>query len=514
MRHFLIPAAVALLSISGTTLCEIQKPEISLWGRMTMGQVVSSPIEEGTHDYNFKGEWLENIDAGVRLNHQLTPSLLGRFNLGLTVNASRVQARNTNSVELTSKIVSAYLLDASMQYSKDALFGTKDSLTLEFGYFPFKYNPQSTNLGEYLFRSGTYPGVVVSGFENSIDKPKIAGIHAAYGVYPWVNIDAIFNTELDIYPLRDINFTALATSTVPQIASLSLGVQFAHMISMDRRKTTPGLNSEKHPTVNQWVGYIDPETNDTTLYTFRGTKLMGRAMLDLKGTIEKFSGELSFLGKEDLKLYGEAAILGVKNYPGWYNELGERIPVTAGMNWPTHQFASYCLVPGMIAFGLGDRTADARLFGAKMDDRSVKTILYGGSGLILGAGLWALEKYLDINTRLDLLSFEIEFFKSPYWNSQEFIWKNAVPVPYTGSSAGMNYASWHDSLAKTDDNIKWSIYLSKKFSSWFRLSGQIACDHTPRNWYTAAPPSFVKYTELVPRTSEDWYYMLRASFYF
>lgn len=492
-----------------------QLPDITLWGRTTMGQVVSSIREKGgTYDYEFTGEWLENIDGGIRLTRQATPSILGRLNIGFTVNASRVRQFTGNSFELTSKMFTATLLDASVQYSRSGPFGTHDSLTMEFGYFPFKYNPQSTNLGEYLFRTGTYPEVIVSGFENSnIDKPKIGGVHGAWGISPWVQIDAILNTELDIFPLHDLSATAIATGRWPKVGTVAFGVQFAHLIDVDSGKTTPGLDTQYHPDVDKWVGYIDTAKNDTTLYTFKGTKLMGRAMLDIKGIVENFTGALPMFGKEDLKLYGEAAILGVKNYPGWYNKPGERVPAMAGITWPTHQYSSYCLVPGLIAYGLGDRTVVTRLFGTEMTDRTRKTILFGSSGVVLGAGLWAIEHYLNVNTRLDLLTAEIEVFKSPYWNSQEFIWKNGSPVPYTGSTAGSNYAYWADSLARTDDDIKWSIYASKKFGAWLRLSGQIACDHTPRNWYTAAPPAFVKYTEMVPRT-KDWYYMMRASFYF
>jgi hypothetical protein len=517
-RLFSLVVGIGLLS-SNALFGESQipaprMPDITLWGRMTMGQVVSSVREKGTYDYEFKGEWLENIDGGMRLVRQATPSVVGRLNIGLSVSASRVRQFSFNTVELTSKMFSAVLLDASMQYSRKGLFGPRDSLTVEFGYFPFKYNPQSTNLGEYLFRTGTYPEVVVSGFENSnIDRPKIAGIHGAWGISPWVRIDAILNTELEIYPLRDINATAISTGAWPKIGSLAFGVQFAHLIALDSGKTTPGFDKQYHPGVDQWVGYVDPETGDTTLYTFKGTKLMARASLDVKGIVERFAGTLSVLGKEDLKLYGEAAVLGVKNYPGWYNKISERIPVMAGVDWPTHQFASYCLAPGLLAYGLGDGKTVSKLFGVEMRDRSKKTILWGGSGVVAGTGLWALEHYLNWKTRLDLFSAEVEFFRSPYWNSQEFIWKDGSPVPYTGSTVGSNYLYWADSMAKTDDDIKWSIYASKKVGAWLRLSGQIACDHTPRNWYTAAPPSFVKYTEMVPRT-RDWYYMMRASFYF
>ena len=65
-------------------------------------------------------------------------------------------------------------------------------------------------------------------------------------------------------------------------------------------------------------------------YTFKGTKLMFSGCFDIKGIIP-----MDFLGAEDLKLYTEAAILGVKDYPMWYNSLSRRIPVMAGFNMPT-----------------------------------------------------------------------------------------------------------------------------------------------------------------------------------
>ena len=49
-------------------------------------------------------------------------------------------------------------------------------------------------------------------------------------------------------------------------------------------------------------------------YTFAGTKIMARFSFDMKGLIPADS-LFGLLGKEDLKLYGEATILGLKNYP-------------------------------------------------------------------------------------------------------------------------------------------------------------------------------------------------------
>jgi len=451
-RSFVIAIFAGSLCFGGPS-DSVQVPDITLWGRYTLGQVVSSFAEEG-YDYSFQGEWLENIDGGIRLKRQVSPHFLGRLNVGFTVNTSTVRQKNFLSAELTAKKFTATVLDASMQYLHNDLFMNGDALQFEFGYFPFKYNPQSTNLGEYLFRSNCYPALLVSGFENSIDGPKLGGLHLGYACDALGRLkqDILVNSELDIYPLHDINLTYIATYTPHPIFTIGAGVEFARMIIFDRLKTKPGLDTSYHPTVDQWVGYVDPATGDTTQYTFQGTKLMGRGTFDIKGAIELLTGKLNFFGKEDLKIYGEAAILGVKDYPGWYTRMRDRVPVMAGFNFPTFKL-------------------------------------------------------------LDVLSLELEQFNNPYWNSQEFIWKNQSPVPYVGNAAGSNFANWSDTLAKKDDDLKWSVYASKKITKALRISAQAASDHTPRNWYTPGPPSFVKYTDMVPRT-KDWYYMFRVSYYF
>jgi hypothetical protein len=449
-----IAVSAVSLCFCGTGADSLPLPDITLWGRYTLGQVVSSATEPG-YDYDFKGAWLENIDGGMRLFRQVTPHWLGRLNAGVTVNTSTVPQKNFLSVELTAKKFTAALLDASLQYTHNDVFMANDGLQIEFGYFPFKYNPQSSNLGEYLFRSNCYPALIVSGFENSnMDKAKLAGLHLGYSCDALGRLkqDVLLNSELDIYPLHDINLTYIATYTPHPVFTIGAGVEFARLIVMDPLKTTPGLDTNFHPTVDQWVGYVTPGTNDTTLYTFKGTKLMGRGTFDIKGAIELLTGKLRLFGPEDMKLYGEAAILGVKDYPGWYEKMSQRTPGMAGFNVPTFKL-------------------------------------------------------------LDILSVELEYFKNPYWNSQEFIWKNQSPMPYTGIAAGSTFASWNDSLAKTDDDVKWSIYASKKINKFLRIGAQAASDHTPRNLYTPGPPSFVKYTDMVPRTT-DWYYMMRVWYYF
>ncbi|MBN1758803.1 MAG: hypothetical protein JW863_10815 [Chitinispirillaceae bacterium] len=84
----------------------------------------------------------------------------------------------------------------------------------------------------------------------------------------------------------------------------------------------------------------------------------------------------------------------------------------------------------------------------------------------------------------------------------------------SGSSFPDYGRDWNDSLARTDDDIRWSIYASKRIGKHVHISGHAACDHTPKNWYTPWPaPQSAKYSDMVPLTN-DWYYLLRMSLCF
>lgn len=472
---------------------------INGWGRLTTGQVVSAQENLDPNDYRFEREWLKNFYGGIRIHGRIAPHTIGRFTGGFGLLFS---ARQTNkmiaSTELSGKKVVPVLLDATIQSTFD-LFDGRDIFQAEFGYFPFKYNPQSVNLGEYLYRSGTYPGFLISGFENSTDKPKLCGLHLSYTMKlaGLLRHDLLLTTEMDFYPLHDPNLGYIFTYTPPvPFFELGGGVEWARFIPVEKSRTTPGLDEDNFnmrvPDSRKWVGYVDTATGDTTMYTFSGTKLMARLTINPQAFYR-----IPFLGEEDLKIYGEAALLGVKNYDGWYENRKERVPAMFGINWPTHPLMSYCVIPGLLGYLLEQKASAKRS----------KAGMFGAGGIVVGIGSWLLNHFLQIDTRPDIVAIEGEWYGSKYWNTQEFAWKDCSPVPYSGSAVSPDINNW---TAKTDDDWKWSVYLSKRITSFLRISGQVASDHTPRNWYTPGPPSYVKYTEMVPR-SNDWYWMMRIS---
>jgi len=210
-------------------------------------------------------------------------------------------------------------------------------LTVDVGRFEYKYNPESRNLGEYLFRTGTYPAYITTSFD--LPLARVTGIKASLKLWDWLRQDLLVTTLTDIEPFTDITLTYIAdASLLGNALDLGAGVQFANAIS-----TNPSQTSTHDFSQN---GYYSAP-GDTAYYTFRGTKLLGRFMLDPK---RFFNGTFvnNILGKEDGKIYVEAAVLGLESYPAsndygstkqdnlyGYDQLWQKIPVTMGFNVPT-----------------------------------------------------------------------------------------------------------------------------------------------------------------------------------
>jgi hypothetical protein len=118
-------------------------------------------------------------------------------------------------------------------------------------------------------------------------------------------------------------------------------------------------------------------------YTFRSTKIALRASFDPKAFFPH-----RFMGDEDLKLYGEYAILGLQNYPtrnaphaDYYNKISERSPFMVGFNFPAFRV-------------------------------------------------------------LDVLAIELEELKSAYWAGQSVPFEKGLPIPPEQTSISLADVKW------------------------------------------------------------------------
>jgi hypothetical protein len=146
----------------------------------------------------------------------------------------------------------------------------------------------------------------------------------------------------------------------------------------------------------------------TSYYTFQGIKLMARAALDFK----EFFPSTHFT-PNDLRLYAEVALLGVKDYPFYYENKLERMPIMFGFNVPTFRF-------------------------------------------------------------LDILSIQAEYYKSRFPNNLDNLWKQGLPV-WTLDEP--EYPTRYNPEKYTRDDWKWSIYGKRHVIKGVELFFQVATDH-------------------------------------
>jgi hypothetical protein len=513
-----LPVAAEAVTPPPLSPPQLQPPAFKYtgWAWFTMGRVISSPYQLNNYDVKFEDEWLIDFDAGFKFTANMPHNWVSRFHLGMST-AYPVLDHSKSNAEFERRKLAFYMIDAAMEKT---IKSGDQTFYVEGGFFPIKYNPQAMNLGEYLFRSGTYPQYLNSGFELA-DKEKLTGVHFSYknliGEQGFFKADAFITSGMRDYPIHDISPAVLLAYSPHSCFEIGVGGEYSHLIAVDERKTTPSQDKVLFQPGSQEyniVAWIDTakidtskgEKHDTTKYTFRGIKTIARLSFN-PGTFlsgfRKNAGKM-FFGKEDLKIYTELAILGVQNYPGWYKNLDERIPIMFGFNCPTFQPFAYTLIPAILAYNL---TQGSQNF------INQRTLTYGIGGAIIGAGFMLLDRFLNIDTKADVLALEGEFFNYKYVNSADNVWRSRSPVPYTGQKIPFytdRGTNWQETM---DDNWKWSVYLSKKLLDCLRVSAQVASDHQQRSPYMFPPPQSSNYTELVPR-SKDWYWMTRIMYYF
>ncbi len=199
------------------------------------------------------------------------------------------------------------------------------------------------------------------------------------------------------------------------------------------------------------------KSNDIEYIDYQATLLMGRFSFDPKPLL---GGAADMFSAQDLVLYGEMSVLGTKNYPLYYTETSQRMPMMIGFNLPTFRL-------------------------------------------------------------LDFLTFEAEYLKNPHMNSDAVPALNRAPRPKSAlatrpeipdiadefDDGGISEAVPSNTrmyrVNNTDDDVKWTITALKSFGVW-NVAFQYGTDHF-RPLTNAFRPS---YTEAA--TTEDArYYMLR-----
>jgi hypothetical protein len=243
--------------------------------------------------------------------------------------------------------------------------------------------------------------------------------------------------------------------------TVGAGVACNHCIS-----AKPSRESPRQPANSYITGFgidsangeyryrIDRDT--TKFYTFQGIKLSANASVDPKAFIPM--GDL--LGPEDLKVYGEIALLGVKNYPHYYEKRTERMPVMMGVNLPAFRF-------------------------------------------------------------LDVLSLEVEYYNNQYANNISNMLYDAYPTwPEFNDANGYATLAELEAVLEAEreynerwtsrDNWKWTVYAKKNVTKGVRIYAQAASDHLRTINFNLGP--FPAYVPVTNKNGKEWYYLVRLEF--
>jgi hypothetical protein len=342
------------------------------------------------------------------------------------------------------------------------VFGNEESplLTLKAGQFPFKYNAEASNLGEYLFRARAYPTVITTGGYTIADNSgaSLLGIDLSKKFWDGrFSNDLLLTSETDLPPLYDFSLSYLGSVKPNQAIEVGLGVNLDRILPIRPSLTTPKELDNRYfhwngdslgPAGDYWVR-DDADTtvqkitnpNDSIVrqkikfnyYTFQSIKLMGRLCLDPKALINMADGGGVF-GSEDLKLFTEVAVLGITNYPHFYEKITDRMPIMFGFNFP--------------AFGY-----------------------------------------------LDRISLQAERMTGKYANDwYDVLW---------GGTPSHRSQNWAADTVGHDDDWRWSIMAKKRFTNGIGVVMQVASDH----YRTIGSDYHLNERTVLVKSKRDWYYV-------
>jgi hypothetical protein len=345
------------------------------------------------------------------------------------------------------------------------IFGDVETkpLMLTFGVFHYKYNPDVKNLGEYLFRSMPYPNFVQTPFDFPL--AQLLGLKFSSLLLGGnLRQDLILSSECSIFPLGDFSLTYVAGMKIGPLLDIGVGGQACRILPVFNRDYINDLT----PDGRYYYASLEDATADKkSYYTFAGIKLMGRINVHPLASAPEIKVPVmgALFGKEDLALYAEANVLGLKNYPiytaggqeEYYNRLSERIPITFGVNAPTNPVFAYGIIPTATFLLAKDRSM--------LKDMNSRLLWSGGSVAATAATL-LVQNMLGLNVRPDVLSFEFEYSSNRYPNSNVNGYQSLIPIPDLQST---------DALSE-HNRWRWSVFSKKKIGDFF-VKFQVAHDH-------------------------------------
>lgn len=336
--------AVAVLSLAPAALFGMEyKTNLHGAAWMQFGRIENSYALPGSpNDYD--ENWLGNYGGLVATSLPIDDNWEGGVGFGsVLVHLARGSKAEAG---IWYPFWIGFVTEARLTYTQSG-FSDQGGFKLDLGTFGYQYNRDSKNLGVYLLKGYVYPGTLVSGHGDLFGVPASRTGAALRYKRDLFSNDLLVNLEMDDKPLYDISIANITTFTPHPSFEVGAGVNFYRVLAVDKEATSPSKacgEATQGPYRGggpQIAGQDNPcfivrkdssgAPIDTLLGSLSGIKLMGRFRIDPK----VWFGSPESLGADELVIYGEAAVLGTKDYPILYDDIMRRIPIMLGFNLPT-----------------------------------------------------------------------------------------------------------------------------------------------------------------------------------
>jgi hypothetical protein len=451
-RHSLIRTGIAMmLGIPVYSLAQDLPENVTLgaagWMQYNyIGNSSAKPSISGFKEGGLDGKGVMSSGAQLSLDAVLSERLRISAGIGV-VGSNSLAAGPSVKGGYAPATVDPYVHAANFTYL--AMNGADSKITLRGGLFSYMYNPDVKNLGLYLLRGPVYPGIILSGFETKHVLPtaNLLGLQVRHEWGAFTQ-DFILSSEMEFYPYFDLSPAYVANFQVHPAFRIGAGVNFHHLISVDRKLTDGYSKADRWKYVSQ--------TGDTTYLGYDGTKVMANFSFDPKQLMDA-----SIFGAEDLKLYGEVALLGLDNdeaHKAIYGDYSKRMPVMMGFNLPVFNYLEHLSV-------------EFEWYGAEFEDN--------------------LDGYKVSGT---------EGEPKPYPTN----WGTTTDKSNSATSAP----------AFKRDNVKWSVHGSKLVQKHVMLTFQVANDHYRPGIFDGYADSNPPRRDALLVTPKDWYSSLKLAYFF
>ncbi len=481
----------------------IEHGPLKIWGAQEMGMLQGGVFAD--QNMEFSDAWVDNF--GASFTKEAIVNEVIRLSVGVG-GVFRFPKPEWTDIKFGGSQAVWFYVGPTIAEGAYVFSGNWEEpiFSMAFGAFPYKYNRDAHNLGEYLFRSTAYPTTVTTGGLMMIGNngTQLQGLRLSYSNFNFHG-DLLVTTETSLPPFYDWSVSLVADYQIAGgLIEVGAGVALKRILPMFADSTTPKMLENAIFTDSQtgrelignsafyeqratfYKNKIDSIRNgkdvgdtlslqvmadsleaigtliaglrsevssqgkdkvldslNADFFTNQNLSLMFRAAIDFKKLIPS-----DLFSEEDLRLYAELNVLGWKNYPVLYTDRKNRMPLMFGFNFP--------------AFGI-----------------------------------------------LDLLSVQVEWWDNPYLNNHLNLGDGNIPQPYFNSY--YSYAEDGEYMGVTkNDNLYWSILAKKEFLPGIVFSAQVGRDHlrvsSPGYFYGSREDP----NEVFVR-GDDWYWSFQLA---